>query len=185
MSSEHSVCGSVNTGNCVYANKMQQRCFSSHLRRNCQRWAVETCTAYLWSEILLTAAAVVLSAWFLHQFTLFISHPTPPLPLDTWKWERWQNWYKNSTWVELLCISWAMVTAVRKSLVHISRACYSPASSEKPADVPKLLRFLKVAKNNVKVLGVKSTGKLGRRGVALPFLHIAEARSKCISTARV
>lgn len=78
-----------------------------------------------------------------------------------------------------------MVTAVRKSLVHISRACYSPACSEELAVVPRLLRFLKVAKNNMEVLGVKNIGKLERRGIALSFDHMAEARSKCISTARV
>ena len=75
-----------------------------------------------------------------------------------------------------------MVTAVRKSLVRISRACYS---SEELAVVPKRLRFLKVAKSKVEGLGVKSIGKLGRRGVALSFDHMAEARSKCISTGRV
>jgi len=60
-----------------------------------------------------------------------------------------------------------MVTAVRSSLVLISRACYSPACSEELAVVPKLLRFLRAAKNKVEVLGVNSIGKLGRRGIAL------------------
>lgn len=49
----------------------------------------------------------------------------------------------------------------------------------------KLLRFLKVAKNKAEVLGVKSIGKLERRGIALSFDNMAEARSKCISTTRV
>lgn len=66
--------------------------------------------------------------------------------------------------------------------MHLSRAHYSPACSEELADVPRLLRFLKVAKNKVEVLGVKSIGKLGRRGRALSFHHMAEVRSKCVST---
>lgn len=78
-----------------------------------------------------------------------------------------------------------MGTAVRKSLVHISRAYYNPAYSEELLVVPKLFRFLQVAKNKVEVLGVKSTEKLGGRGTALSFDHMAEGRSKCISTARV
>lgn len=63
----------------------------------------------------------------------------------------------RSTWVELLCSCWAMAAAIRKS----------PPCSEELAGVPKLLRFLEVAKNKVEIWGVKSIRKLGRRGIAL------------------
>lgn len=63
----------------------------------------------------------------------------------------------RSTWVELLCSCWAMGAAVRKS----------PPCSEELAGVPKLLRFLGVAKNKVEIWGVKSIRKLGRRGIVL------------------
>lgn len=50
-----------------------------------------------------------------------------------------------------------MAAAVRKS----------PPCSEELAGVPKLLRFLGVAKNKVEIWGVKSIRKLGRRGIVL------------------
>lgn len=63
----------------------------------------------------------------------------------------------RSTWVELLCSCWTLGAAVRKS---------SPCSEEL-AGVPKLLRFLEIAKNKVEMWGGKIFRKLGRRGLAI------------------
>lgn len=169
-------CVSENTGNCAYVNKMQhnqplksrKRGKNLKKRINHQGWAVKASTAYLWSERepAHSSSSCTVCLVFTPIDPLFLFLCIFPLPLNAWKWERW----KNSAWVELLCPCWAMGAAVRKG----------PPCSEELAGVPKLLRFLEVAKNKVEMQGVRSIRKVGRRGIALIWSW-QKLGSKCIS----
>lgn len=155
-------CVSVNTGNCVYANKMQHNQLLKLRKKGKKLKREETFKGGLWKHLLHTCG--VRSCWQQQQLycllgfhtnsssifiPLYFSPPTKCLKVGKMK-EQEEEQYLG--WAALQLLSHGSSSKEEPSLLR--RTC-------------RCAQALGVSKNKVQIWGVKSFRKLGRRGIAI------------------
>lgn len=152
-------CVSVNTGDCAYANKMQHNQLLK-LRKNGKR--EETIKGGLWKHPLHTCG--VRPCWQQQLYYLLGFHTNSPSDFIPYfsPPPRCLKVGKMKEQVEVPGLSCSAAAGPWGAAVRKSSPC-----SEELAGVPKLLRFLEIAKNKVEIWGGKILRKLGRRGLAI------------------